>query len=169
MLDLNVRKNSHIEDIYTNFIQKLYFFKLKKNQIKHKTKNSSTMAPTPTTNHTIASANSPSDPMLKLRDLLSSIQPPSAASPQNSKGHDHDEEDAVAVVATEVEVEVEVQQGDGSSKEDRMLDLSVLKYGDLIVFRSMSCNRNVSCRVPDGSGKCVAESELYQGKRKWVE
>ena len=128
--------------------------------------NMSNMMPSPTSQHAPVSTDSPTDPMLKLRDLLSSMQSPASAA-QNSKKDGGEPSVITDNIPLHVFKKEENHHAISSSEKlpSRMQSQSVLKYGDSIILRSMSCYQNINCLVPNGSGKQVADSELYQGKK----
>jgi len=140
-----------------------------------------------TTTAAAASSGSP-DPMSQLRNLLSSIHPPSSIktneqissngddnvetknhSPQHKQKH-HEDSTALPFQQEQDEVEVVVvgKEDVNVSESNDWNPHSIIRYGESLVLRSVLTYKNISCKSKDDErGEGTGEDEenvLYQGK-----
>ena len=131
-----------------------------------------------TTTTAAASSGSP-DPMSQLRNLLSSIHPPSSKkTPEQISGNvetkihspqhkQKQQDDSTALPFRQEEEDKDKVMGkeDGNVFESNDLNPhSIIRYGESLVFRSVLTYKNISCKSRDDERGEDEENVLYQGK-----
>ena len=128
-----------------------------------------------TTTAAAASSGSP-DPMSQLRNLLSSIHPPSSIkTPEqissngetkiHSPQHKQKQQDDSTALPFRQEEDKVMGKEDGNVLESNALNPhSIIRYGESLVFRSVLTYKNISCKSRDDEREEDEENVLYQGK-----